>query len=101
MMYCLRYTCATKNRKRYMDSDTLLSRLGAALALARQHRGLTQSQLAGRAGITRQKVVQIEAGLGTVGVAYYAKVAGAMGLEFALAPARRPTLDELQDMNLN
>jgi hypothetical protein len=35
-----------------------------------------------------------------VGMAYYAKVAGAMGLEFSLTPARRPTLDELAGMDL-
>ena len=83
-----------------MDSQTILIRLGSALQQARAHRGLTQSQLASRAGITRQKVVQVEAGAGTVGVEYYAKVSGAMGLEFSLAPARRPTLDELASMDL-
>ncbi len=83
-----------------MDSQTILSRMGAALQQARNHRGLTQGQLASRAGITRQKVLQVEAGEGTVGVAYYAKVAGAMGLEFSLTPAGRPTLDELAGMDL-
>jgi HTH-type transcriptional regulator/antitoxin HipB len=83
-----------------MDSPTILTRLGSALQQARQHRGLTQGQVAGRAGITRQKVLQVEAGAGTVGAAYYAKVAGAMGLEFSLTPARRPTLDELPSMDL-
>lgn len=83
-----------------MDSQTILSRIGGALHQARVHRGLTQGQLASRAGITRQKVVQVEAGAGTVGVEYYAKVAGAMGMEFSLTPARRPTLDELANMDL-
>jgi transcriptional regulator with XRE-family HTH domain len=83
-----------------MDSHTLLTRLGGALQQARHHRGLTQGQLALRAGVPRQKVVQVEAGEATVGVAYYAKLAGAMGLEFSLTPARRPTLDELPGMDL-
>ena len=83
-----------------MDSQTILSHIGSALQQARIHRGLTQGQLASRAGVTRQKVVQVEAGLGTVGAEYYAKVGGAMGLEFSLTPARRPTLDELQSMDL-
>lgn len=83
-----------------MDRRTLLSLMGDALQQARNHRGLTQGQLAGRAGITRQKVIQVEAGAGTVGVAYHAKLAGAMGLEFLLKPARRPTLDELPSMDL-
>ncbi|RQO58048.1 transcriptional regulator [Paucibacter sp. KBW04] len=84
-----------------MDSQIILSRMGAALQQARNHRGLTQSQVACRAGITRQKVLQVEAGTCTVGAEYYAKVAGAMGLEFSLTPARRPTLDELPSMDLD
>lgn len=84
-----------------MDNQTILCRMGAALQQARNHRGLTQGQLASRAGITRQKVLQVEAGVSTVGVVYYAKVAGAMGLEFSLTPARRPTLDELPSMDLS
>lgn len=72
----------------------------ASPRVPRAHRGLTQGQLASRAGITRQKVIQVEAGSETVGAAYYAKVAGAMGLELSLTPARKQTLDELRDMNL-
>ncbi|WP_396267014.1 helix-turn-helix transcriptional regulator [Ideonella sp.] len=83
-----------------MDNQTILCRIGSALQQARAQRGLTQGQLASRAGVTRQKVVQVEAGLGTVGAEYYAKLAGAMGLEFSLTPARKPTLDELQSMDL-
>ncbi|MFZ2987545.1 hypothetical protein [Ideonella sp.] len=45
-------------------------------------------------------MIQVEAGSETVGAAYYAKVAGAMGLELSLTPARKQTLDELRDMNL-
>ncbi|PXW97523.1 helix-turn-helix protein [Sphaerotilus hippei] len=80
-----------------MDAETLLSTLGTQLRAARQSRGLTQAQLAERAGLTRLKIGQAEAGAGTVSAAAYAKMAAAMDLGFHLLPVRRPTLDELED----
>jgi HTH-type transcriptional regulator / antitoxin HipB len=78
-----------------MDAQLALTRLGENLRTQRKARGLTQAELAVRAGLPRLKVVQVEAGSPTVAALAYAKVAGAMGVELAATPARRPTLDEL------
>lgn len=78
-----------------MTPDNTLTRLGAQLRRQRLERGLTQAELALRAGLPRLKIVQVEAGHGTVSAGAYARVAGALGLELASVPARRPTLDEL------
>jgi HTH-type transcriptional regulator / antitoxin HipB len=80
-----------------MDADTLLSRLGAQLRAQRLERGLTQAELAQRAGVPRLKVVHVEAGRPTTSAVAYARVAGALGMEFGSMPARRPTLDELDE----
>lgn len=74
--------------------DTLAI-LGEALRQARTERGLTQTKLAEQAGVPRLKIVQVEAGDGRVASRYYAQIAAALGQTLVLAPARRPTLDEL------
>lgn len=84
-----------------MDAETLLHRLGKSLREARQRRGLTQAQLAALAALPRLKVIQIERGDGFVSVAAYAAVAASLGLEFVPMPARRPTLDEVQELLAN
>lgn len=83
-----------------MDPTTLLHRLGQQLRAARAARGLTQAQVAERTGMPRLKVVQVEAGKDTVAIGYYARVAGGLGMQFDLQPARAPTLDELRAMDL-
>lgn len=80
-----------------MDAETLLARLGRQLREARGLRGLTQAQLADAAGLPRLKVIQVEAGKPTVSVLAFAQTASALGLEFKLETARRPTLEELPD----
>lgn len=83
-----------------MDPTTLLHRLGRQLRAARTARGLTQAQVAERTGMPRLKVVQVEAGKDTVAIGYYARMAGGLGMQFGLEPARAPTLDELRAMDL-
>lgn len=83
---------------RYMDSLTLLARLGSALRELRLQRGLTQAALAARAGLPRLKVIQVEKGDGSVSIGAYAQIASALGAEFTALPARRPTLDEVREL---
>lgn len=79
-----------------MDYSLIVTRLGTLIRRRRLNRGLTQARLAVLAGITRQKVIAIEKGDLTVGMAAYARVVGALDCEFALVPAALPTLDEIQ-----
>lgn len=85
----------------YMDSRTLLGRLGKSLRDARKRRGLTQAQLALLATVPRLKVIQVERGDASVSIGAYAEVAAALGLEFTPVPARRPTLDEVPELLAN
>lgn len=80
-----------------MDANTALIRLGASLREMRTRRGLTQAALADLAGVPRLKVIQVEAGSPKVSAAAYASVASALRAELSATPARRPTLDELQE----
>ncbi|UXY54887.1 helix-turn-helix transcriptional regulator [Pseudomonas tohonis] len=79
-----------------MDHSLITTRLGEQIRQRRLNRGLTQARLAELAGITRQKVIAIERGDLSVGIAAYARALGAMDCEFALVPAAMPTLDEIQ-----
>ena len=81
-----------------MDEVTLLARFGSAMRRLRQARGLTQAALAARAGVPRLKVIQAERGDGSVSIGAYAQIASALGAEFTLLPARRPTLDEVREL---
>lgn len=78
-----------------MDTETILGRVGSSLRAARKRRGLTQAQVAHRAGLPRLKVIQVERGEATVSAGAYAQVSAALGMELAPTPARRPTLDEV------
>jgi hypothetical protein len=49
------------------------------------------------AGVTRLKVIAMEAGRSSVAMESYARLAGALGAELTLSPRTRPTLDELKD----
>ncbi len=79
----------------YMNSLTVLKRLGADLRSARNSRGLTQAELANRAGLPRLKVIQVERGEASVSIGAYADIATALGQALTLSVARRPTLDEV------
>ncbi|MDQ3205848.1 MAG: helix-turn-helix domain-containing protein [Pseudomonadota bacterium] len=62
--------------------------LGAELRAARRAEGLTQAQLAQRAGIGRQKLIQIEQGRPGVAMAAYTAALDALGLRLALQPTQ-------------
>jgi transcriptional regulator with XRE-family HTH domain len=64
----------------------------------RRRRGLTQADVAMRAGLPRLKIIQIEKGEPTVSAGAYAAAAAALGAEFSLIPARRPTLEEAREL---
>ncbi|WP_322998779.1 helix-turn-helix domain-containing protein [Castellaniella sp.] len=81
-----------------MDALLLLTRLGTQIRQMRTRRGLTQAALAQRAGLTRQKLIEIEHGADSVGAGYYARAIAALGAELHIEPARMPTLEELKDI---
>ncbi|MDR6991178.1 helix-turn-helix transcriptional regulator [Luteimonas sp. 3794] len=62
--------------------------LGDTLRTARLRLGLTQAEAARRAGIARQKLIQIEQGKPGVAMAAYAAAMHALGLEPDVRPAR-------------
>ncbi len=80
---------------KYMHENFYLRSVGQCLREMRQNRGLTQLALAQRAGVTRLKVIAIEAGRDSVAAGSYARVAAALGAELQALPMLRPTLDEL------
>ncbi len=80
-----------------MDQSFHLQKLGQAFKAMRLNRGLTQEALGRLAGVTRLKVIAIEAGRSSVAVESHARLAGALGAELALVTRTRPTLDELKD----
>lgn len=73
-------------------------RLGQSLRRIRQQRGLTQAQVATLAGLTREKLVQIEQGRDSVALRAYVAAAEALGSELTIQPAQRPTLDEVRTL---
>ncbi len=77
--------------------------LGETLRTERQRLGLTQAQTARRAGIARQKLIQIEQGKPGVAMAAYAAAMQALGLEPDVRPARvRPAeYPQLQRLTWN
>lgn len=95
-MLGIRYIQSILLRIENMDYLLITARLGEQVRQRRLHRGLTQASLAALAGVTRQKVIAIERGDLSVGMAAYARVLGALDCEFTLVPAAMPTLDEIQ-----
>ena len=95
------YTCHIVDKvtqAQHMDPQLVVERLGQQISTMRKYRGLTILQLAERAGVTRQKLSEIEKGKLTVSMHLYAKVIAAMGSELTVQPARRPTLEELREV---
>ena len=80
-----------------MDQSFHLQKLGQTFKAMRTNRGLTQEALAGLAGVTRLKLIAIEAGRSSVSIESHARLACALGAELTLLPRTRPTLDELKD----
>jgi HTH-type transcriptional regulator/antitoxin HipB len=81
-----------------MDASFLVERLGRQIASMRKARGQTLIELAADAGVTRQKLAEIERGSMTVSIHSYAKVLAALNVEISIAPARRPVFEELREV---
>jgi HTH-type transcriptional regulator/antitoxin HipB len=81
-----------------MDTSVITQRLGVQLRTMRLNRGYKQVDLAKLAGITRQKLIEIEKGSLSVSMNAYARVVAALGSEFKLVPVTLPTLEELEDL---
>ncbi len=80
-----------------MDQSFHLQKLGQTFKAMRTNRGLTLEAVARSAGVTRLKVIAMEAGRSSVSMESYARLASALGAELTLSPRTRPTLDELKD----
>lgn len=75
-----------------------LEEIGARLRAARKARGLTQTALGERAGVSRAQIDRLENGrLADVGVAALGRLLAVVGLELRLGDANRgrPTLEDL------
>lgn len=81
-----------------MDYALITQRLGQQIKTRRLNRGLTQAQVAALADLTRQKVIAIEQGNLSVGMASYARVLAALDSELQVITAVMPTLEEVQGM---
>ena len=75
-----------------------ISSVGSQIAAKRKTAGLTQSELAKTAGVSRATLDALENGrIGELGFSKISKVLSALGLELKIQEtgAHRPTLDEL------
>ncbi|HEK1692144.1 TPA: helix-turn-helix domain-containing protein [Pseudomonas putida] len=79
-----------------MDHGLITERLATQMRARRMNLGLTQMQLAHRAGLPRQKIIAMEKGSLSVAIAAYAKALGALDCELQVVPAVMPTLDQIQ-----
>ncbi len=68
------------------DTPRLTADFGQMLRSERRKLGLTQAQLAARAGIGRQKLIEVEQGKPGVAFATYAAAMSALGVEFSVKP---------------
>ena len=81
-----------------MDTSIITQRLGEQVRAMRLSRGYKQAELAKLAGITRQKMIEIEQGSPSVSMNAYARVIAALGSELKLVPVTLPTLEELGEL---
>lgn len=81
-----------------MDTQVITQRLGDQIRAMRLNRGYKQADLATLAGVTRQKLIEIEKGSLSVSMNAYARVIAALGSEIKLVPVTMPTLEELEDL---
>ncbi|WP_242170734.1 MULTISPECIES: helix-turn-helix transcriptional regulator [unclassified Pseudomonas] len=81
-----------------MDASLITHRLAKQIRAKRLSKGYKQSDLARLAGVTRQKLIEIEQGSMSVSMGAYTRVMGALRTEMDLIDARLPTLDELADI---
>jgi HTH-type transcriptional regulator / antitoxin HipB len=78
-----------------MDRSFDLQRLGQAFRALRMNRGLTQQEVAERAGITRLTVIRIEDGRDSVSIRNHSRLAAALGAELNAVVRTRPTFEEM------
>lgn len=81
-----------------METSVITQRLGDQVRAMRLNRGYKQAELAKLAGVTRQKLIEIERGSPSVSMNAYARVIAALGSEIKLVPVTLPTLEELEDL---
>jgi len=72
--------CAAASPLPFVVEDSLAA-LGQRISLVRRARGLTQADLAAKAGIGLNSMVSIEKGTATVQIGFVFKVLWALGLE--------------------
>lgn len=75
-----------------------LAEVGKRVASARRDKGLTQLELAKKAGVSRPTIDLLENGRATeIGYSKLTRILAVLSLEFRLRPVstQRPTLDEL------
>lgn len=75
-----------------------LAEIGRRIAVARKQIGLTQVELARKAGVSRPTIDLLENGRATeIGYSKLARILAVLGLEFRLQPVspQRPTLEDL------
>ena len=88
--------CLEMYRIRYMD----FAQTGLVIQAARKHAGLTQADLAGRLGMSRATLSQLENGvIGDLGIRKVAQIADRLGLEITIQPRRPLTLHEAYARN--
>jgi transcriptional regulator with XRE-family HTH domain len=76
----------------------VLVEIGQRIASKRKQNGLTQLQLAAKAGVSRPTIDLLENGRATeIGYSKLARILAVLGLEFRLQPVspHRPTLEDL------
>lgn len=66
-----------------MEKEQLQQHIGQQLADMRKEKGLTQSELAARCGLTQNHITRIESGKYNVGLYQVHLIAQAMGYEIA------------------
>jgi len=81
-----------------MDALLLVARLGTHIHNMRTDRALTMIALAGRSGVTRRKLSEIEKGELAVTMRHYAKVIACMGAESEVIKVRHPTFEALPEI---
>ena len=81
-----------------MDASLITQRLAQQIRAKRLSQGFKQSDLSKLAGVTRQKLIEIEQGSMSVSMGAYSRVMAALSSEVTLVPARLPMLEELAEI---
>lgn len=84
--------------KSHMIDKNDLDPIVQALVAARKRQGMTLSQTAEAAGLSRRALGMIESG-GDCTLSSLRRIFTALGMEFTARPLRRPTLEDLDQEN--